>query len=200
MFVSAGRPARAAHDGNALPLASVRAVRGRNGCRIQLEVVANEEIEVAVPVVIEKRTTGAPANLRLAQPGLMRDIGKRAISVVTKKNVVSPETAKQVVPPIVVVVADTDAGLPAGAAQSRFLRDIGKRAIAIVLVQMRNRRLSRRPMGIEPVSIRKVDVQPAVVVIVKERQPASLGLNDGPLVVDAAPHIGAGPARPAAPH
>ena len=106
----------------------------RNGFRIQLDVVADEKIEVAVPVVIEKRAARAPAALLLAKPGFLRDIGKRAVSVVVEENVVAPETAKQVVPSIVVVVADADAGLPAGAAQSRLLRDIGKRAVAVVLV------------------------------------------------------------------
>jgi hypothetical protein len=75
---------------------------------------------VAVPVVVEKRTTGAPANLRLVKPGFMRDIGKRAVSVVAEKNVVSPETAKQVVPSIIVVIAYTDAGLPTGAPNPDF--------------------------------------------------------------------------------
>ena len=155
---------------------------------------------MAVPVVIEKRTTGAPANLRLAKPGFMRDIGKRAVSVVMEKNVVSPETAKQVVPPIIVVIAYTDSRLPTGAAQARFLRDIGKRAIAVVLVQMRNRRLARRPMGIEPIPIRKVDVQPAVVVVVKKSQSASLGLNDGPSCDRRRPTRWGWSARLAEPH
>ena len=45
----------------------------------------------------------------------MRDIGKRAVSIVMEENVVSPEAAEQVVPSIIVVVADADAGLPTGA-------------------------------------------------------------------------------------
>ncbi len=122
----------------------------------------------------------------------MRDIGKRAVSVVVEKNVVSPETTKQVVPSIVVVIADADSRLPTRAAQARLLRDIGKRAIAVVLVEMRSRRLPGRPMGIEPIPIRKVDVQPAVVVVVEESQSAALGLNDGAFVIDASPHVGDG--------
>ncbi len=47
-------------------------------------------------------------------------------------------------------------------------------------------------MRVEPISIGEVDVQPSVMVIVEKGQSASLGLNDGPFMVDAAPHIGNG--------
>ena len=160
--------------------------------RIQLEIIADEKIEVTVPVVVEEGTACAPTNLRLVKAGFVGDIGKRAISVVAEKNVVSPEAAKQIVPSIIVVIAYADAGLPTGTRQSRFFGDVGKRAIAVVLVQMRGRRFSRRPMRIEPISIREVDVQPSVMVVVEKGQSASLGLDDGPFVVYAAPHVGAG--------
>ena len=65
----AGQAARAAHDGNALPLASVRVACGRRLRGIELDVVADEEIEVAVAVVVEKRAAGAPANAFLVQTG-----------------------------------------------------------------------------------------------------------------------------------
>ena len=45
-------------------------------------------------------------------------------------------------------------------------------------------------MRIEPVSVGEIDVQPSVMVIIEKSQSASLGLNDGTFVVDAAPHIG----------
>ena len=49
---------------------------------------------MAVPVVIEKSTACAPADLLLVEAGFVRHIGKRAVSVVVEENVVSPETAK----------------------------------------------------------------------------------------------------------
>ena len=45
-------------------------------------------------------------------------------------------------------------------------------------------------MRIEPIAIREIDIQPAIMVVVKEGQTASFGLDDGPFVIDAAPHIG----------
>jgi hypothetical protein len=164
---------------------------GWNLVRIQLDEIAHEKIEVAVPVVIEESAAGAPAAFFLKKAGLMRNIGKGAISVVMKENVMAPEAAEQVVPSIVVVIAYANAGLPAGAPQARLLRHVGKGAVAVVLVQMRGRLLARRPMRIEAISIGQVDVQPSVIVVVEERpDSASLGLNDEPLAVDAAPHIG----------
>ncbi len=62
--------------------------------RIQLEIIANKKIKMAVPVVVEKSTAGAPAYLHLVKAGLVRHIGECAISIVPEKNVVSPETAK----------------------------------------------------------------------------------------------------------
>ena len=107
------KTARAAHDGYALPLAVVRCIGGWNFVGIELDVVADEEIEKAVAVVVEKGAAGAPANVFLIEPGLLRDIGKCAIAVVMEEDVVSPEAAEQIVPSVVVVVADADAGLPA---------------------------------------------------------------------------------------
>src|SRR5271157_2416581 len=59
---------------------------------------------------------------------------------------------------------------------------------------MRCRRFPGRPVRIEPVAVREVDVQPSVLVVVEKGQSAALGLNDDPLVVDAAPHVGDGQA------
>src|ERR1700744_2273626 len=60
-----GKTARAAHDGDALPLAVMRRVRGWNLLRIQLDVVADEKVEKAIAVVIEEGTARAPANIFL---------------------------------------------------------------------------------------------------------------------------------------
>ena len=183
---------RTAHDGNALPLAIGGIAGGRNRRGIQLQVVANEKIEVTVPVIIEKGTPRAPANLCLVEAGFMGDVGKRAVSVVAKKNVVSPEAAEQIIPSVVVVIAYANPRLPTGTRQARFLADIGESAVAVVFVQMRDRCFSRRPMRIELIAIGEVDVEPAVVVKIKKGKPAPLSLDDGPLVVHAAPHVGAG--------
>jgi hypothetical protein len=55
---------------------------------------------------------------------------------------------------------------------------------------MSGRLFARRPLRIQPVAIAQIDIEPAVVVVIEEGQAASLGLNDDPLGVDAAPHVG----------
>ena len=107
-----------------------------------------------------------------------------------EQDVMSPEAAEQVVPSIIVVIADTNACLPTRTSESRLFCNIGKCAVAFVLVKVRDRFLSSGPMRAEPISIRKVDVEPAVIIVIKEGQTASLGLNDDSLVIDAAPHVG----------
>ena len=189
MLVSPGRPRGPHITGMPFHWQSGIVV-GRRFRRIELDVVADEEIEMAVAVVVEKGAAGAPAELLVVKAGLASDVGKGSVSVVVEQDVVSPEAAEQVVPAVVVVVADADAGLPAGASQAGFFGDIGERSVAIVLVQMRGRSLARRPVGVEARAIGEIDVEPAVVVVIEEGQAAAFGFNDVALVIDAAPDVG----------
>ena len=122
--------------------------------------------------------------------GLVSDIGESAVAVVVKKNVVSPEATEQVVPSIVVVVSNADAGLPAGAGKSGFVGYVGEGSVAVVLVQMRPGGLPGRPVFAEARSIGQINIEPAVVVVIEERDPAALGFDDVALVIDRAPDIG----------
>lgn len=45
-------------------------------------------------------------------------------------------------------------------------------------------------MGIQPVSIGQVNVQPTIMIEIKKGESAALRLDDGAFVVDTAPHIG----------
>ena len=89
---------------------------------IELDVIADEEIEMAVAIVVEEGAAGAPAHAFVVNAGLASDVGECAVAVVVKQNVVSPEAAEQIVPAVVVVVADANAGLPAGARRVRISR------------------------------------------------------------------------------
>ncbi len=102
----------------------------------------------------------------------------------------SPETAEEIVPSVVVVVADADAGLPAGASEAGFLGDVCERSVAIIFVQMRDRSFARRPVGIEARSVCEIDVEPAVMVVIKKSEAAAFRLDDVLFVIDAAPYIG----------
>ena len=108
---------------------------------IELYVIAYEEIEMAVAVVIEESAARAPANVVVVYTGFFGDVGEGAVTVVVKQNVVTPEAAEEVVPAIVIVIADTNTSLPTGARESGPFRDVGKCPVAIIFVEMRSRRL-----------------------------------------------------------
>ena len=102
----------------------------------------------------------------------------------------SPETAEQIVPAIVIVITYANAGLPTGARESRFAGNVAERAVAIVFKELRCWRFSFRPLLAKTGSIGQVDIEPAVVVIVKKRDSASLGLDDVAFVISTAPDVG----------
>ena len=103
-----------------------------------------------------------------------------------------PEATEQIIPAIIVVVAYANPGLPASACQPGFLRDVGKGAISVVLVKTRSRLLASRPLLVQPCSIRQVNVQPAVVVVVEKCDATALGFDDVALAIRASPYVGSG--------
>src|SRR5213078_3728720 len=94
---------------------------------------------------------------------------------------------------VVVEVAGADAGRPARAAgQAGAIGDVGERAVVVVPVQPRPRRLARRIRLIfarpffQARAIQNQRVDPAVVVVVEKGDAGAIGLDDEPLLVDAA--------------
>ena len=185
----AGKSARAAHRGNAFPLADGRRGWRRRVFRIELDVIADEKIEKAVAVVVEPRAAGAPANFFVVDTRFSRDVAKCSVAIVVKQNVVAPEAAEEIVPAVVVVVAHADSGLPAGAGESGFFGDVGERSVAIVFVQVRRRSFARGPVRVEARSVRQIDIEPAVVVVIEKGETAAFGFDDVVLVIDAAPNV-----------
>src|SRR5438874_10037307 len=188
----AGQTARATHHWNPLPLAHGRIVAAGILCGIKLDVVADKQVEMTVAIEIEECASGSPANLRIMDSRFVGNVGKRAVAVVVKKDIVSPETAEQIVPAVVVIVANAHAGLPAGASECGFLGHIGKRAVAIVLEQLRCGRFAFRPFLAEAGAIGPVNIQPSIVVVIEGSDAASLCLDDVALVRVGAPNIGNG--------
>src|SRR5438132_411050 len=76
------------------------------------------------------------ARPRLQDACLLADIRESPISVVVKQNVVSPETAEEVIPAVIVVIAHANACLPSSARQSRPCSDVGESTVAVVLEQV----------------------------------------------------------------
>src|SRR5258708_40249132 len=104
---------------------------------------------MAIAIVIQKCAAGPPAIFFIVHAGVLGYVGKSAVAVIVKQNVVAPETAEEIVPAVIVVIADAHAGLPAGTRESRFVGDVGEAAIGIISVEMRSWRFSLVPFGVE---------------------------------------------------
>ena len=102
----------------------------------------------------------------------------------------SPETAEQIVPAVVIVITHANPSLPTGACEARLASNVAERAVAIVFEKLGGWRFSFRPLLAKTGSIGQVHIEPAVVVVVKERDSASLGLDDVAFVVNATPDVG----------
>ncbi len=189
---SARQAARAAHRGNAFPLAIAGLPRHRHLLKVQFDVVAHEQVKESVAVVINPGAAGAPADAVFPQARLLGHIRKRAVAVVVPQHVMTPIAAEQVIPAVIVIVAHANARAPSGAAQAGFFRHVRERAVAVVLKEVLRGRLA---IGIgffarQAVAVGEVDVEPAILVVIEKGQPAALGFNNVFLVLDAAPHVG----------
>src|ERR1019366_2970531 len=145
---------------------------------------------MTIPVVIEKRTTCAPPTVFLMEADLARHIGEGSVSVVMEENIVTPERAEQVIPSIVVIVAYAYARLPPRPSEARLFRDVCEGTVTVVLEKMRGGLFPGSPVRVQPASIREIDVEPSVIIVVKECDAAAFRLNNDALMVDTSPDIG----------
>src|SRR5579862_938915 len=123
------------------------------------------------------------------EPGSLGNVSECSITIVVEKNVVTPVGQKQVVPAIVVIIANTGAHAPAGPAQTRLLCNVDKSPVPIVLEEVAGGFLSRRPGGVKPGPVGKIDIQPPVLVIIKKCDSTSFGLHNVFLALHAAPDV-----------
>src|SRR5579859_1991121 len=144
---------------------------------------------MAIAVVVQPRAASTPANLFIVNARLAGDIGKCAVTVVVKQDVVSPEAAEEIVPAIVVVIAHAYAGLPTRAGEAGFFRDVGESSIAVIFVQMRGGSFAWRPIFVEAGSVCQINIEPAVVVVIEKSQATAFGFDDVLFVIDSAPDV-----------
>src|ERR1700727_3029551 len=131
---SGGQSARSALNRDALPIAIYVLARHRRVLERETYIVGNEEIEVAIPIVVKETASRSPSRLIVQQPGGFRDVGKRSISIIAIKTVLPEAGAEDILKPVVVVVPDADTGGPAYGTQAGLLGHIRKSTVPIVLV------------------------------------------------------------------
>src|SRR5260221_124312 len=132
---------------------------------IELDEPANEQIEFAVVVIVEPDCTGRPT--RRGKTRFFSHVGKCSVTIVAIKNISAILSYVKIGQTVVVIVADRDAHAVATAGDTRLVGNVSERSVPIVSVE----RISQRRAWIEEVTlaaIHKVDVHPAVVVVVEK--------------------------------
>ena len=183
-------PLRPARDGQAI-ISAVLVLAGlRCPLRIQIDIVCNKQVEVAVTVVVYKTATGVPPSrwTVLLKAGLLRNIGERPVSVVVVKDDSTPISHDQIVISVVVIISDAAPLAPSRSKQSSFLRYVRKGPIAVI-VKQKVRRLMLRRDALKSRPIHHKDVQPAIVVVIEKGNTTSRFLQEPALVGATAENI-----------
>ena len=157
----------------------------RRGLDVEVDVVGDEEVEVAVAVVVEKGAAGVPAGGALGEAGFRGDVGEGAVAVVAVEDVLAVVGDEEVVPAVVVDIADAAALTPSGVGQAGREGDVGKGAVAVVLEQSVDGFLALGE-AFEAGSVDEKNVEPVVVVEVVEGDAAAGGFKEEAVLVFAA--------------
>ena len=165
-IVGHGQPLRAAYDHDSFPLAVLAASGLWCLTQIEVDIVRDEDIQVAVAIVVDKRTARSPARAGDRQAGGPGDIREFSATHVPVEAVVAVVRDQKVRMTVVIEIAHAGGLRPTGTRQSGLLTDFGKVTFAIVAVEQRT---GRRSVGVERGSIRNEDVVSTVAVVVEDR-------------------------------
>ena len=152
------------------------------GLNVEVDVVSDEEIEIAVTVVVEEGAAGVPAGFRLEEASFGSDVGEGTVAVVAVEDVLTVVTDEEIVPTVVVVVADTAALSPSAACKTGFSSNVGESTIPIVLEEMRDGFLVLGK-AFETGTVDEKDIDPVIVVIVEESYSAACGFEQVSVLV-----------------
>src|SRR5215469_18340697 len=174
-MLACGQAARTAFDGNPFPAAIGVVTRGQGVLEGEADVVGNEEIQMAVAVVVHEAAAGSKSCLIVPKAGRLGHIGERSVAVIAVQGVLSKIGAKYVVKAVVVIVSDRDSTCPSEPVQTRFLCDIRECPVPVILIQPVRCALgsaSKTRAG------ENKQIHPPIIVIVDEGAPASGRLHD----------------------
>src|SRR5437868_1266717 len=130
------KTAGAAHDRNSLPDASgVLARLGRVG-EIEVHVIDDGEVQLAVAIVVDEGTAGAPLFSCSGDTGLLGHLFEGAIALVVEEAVFAVVRDIDVAESIVIVVPNACPLAPSGGSETCLRGDIGKGAVVIVMEEV----------------------------------------------------------------
>ena len=131
-----------------------------------LHVIADEEVEQAVAIVIEPEGRGAEAEA-VAESALGGDVDECAFAGVAKEAVLADAGDENVGKAVVVVIADGDAHAVHFNVETGAMGDVGEGAVAIIAIEAECGALAFVPRPVH--AIDQQDVLPAVGVVIEER-------------------------------
>jgi hypothetical protein len=151
-------------------------------CKVPFQVSQHHQIEPSVVVQIDPCGGGGPT--AAAGAGSLGHIRKGAVAVVVVKMIAAIPSHVQVFVTVIVIVADGHAHVIAGTGQSRLLGNVYKGSVRVLMVEpipVCSARLPRYRARCRRVAQRgaagKENVQPPIIVVVKQRSPRAHGLD-----------------------
>src|ERR1700723_3009061 len=101
----------------------------------EAHVIRDKQVQVTVAVVVQETASRPPARLFVPKTDCLGYIGKRAVSAVAIKMVLTIGGEKDILKSIIVVVANADARRPTNGLHAGFFRNISEGTVAIVLIK-----------------------------------------------------------------
>src|SRR5450755_1413083 len=121
---------------DALPVAGGVLAGHRSVLQIEADVVRDEQIEMAVSIIVQECAPGTPTRRTIfPKAGLLGHLGERAIAIVAVEAVLSEVGDEDIVETVVVIVGDANGVRPANGPQAGFIGHVGERAVTVVLIE-----------------------------------------------------------------
>src|SRR5262249_13196045 len=127
-----------------------------------LDIMGNEQIEVAIFVVVQP--SRASAIVSTAQACLLSHVCKLSITQISEQPVASQPTDKNIYPAVVVVVANSDSHTVHLDRQASFTGSIREGAVPVVAVEGRERSSTLVAWPVHAVD--EQNILPTVVVVI----------------------------------
>ena len=107
----------------------------RRRLQIEIHIIGDKQIEMAIAIIVDKAAASIPARVRilLHQACLLCHISKCSIAIVVIQDNAAPICDDQIIEPVIVVVSDATALSPAGSGQACSLGNVSKGPIPIVV-------------------------------------------------------------------
>ena len=152
---------------------------------IEIEIAGNEQVQVAVAIVIAESRTGMP-DIAAADMCLFRDVDEGAVAPVLVQNIATEIGDEQVGEAVIVVIRGDAAKTPATAGDAGLERHVRERAVTVIAIKMVGGSLGFFALQIRKSgTVDQIQVHPAVVVVVDPADARAVHLKHVVLVRSA---------------